>query len=226
MKIILVISCIISLSLLFSAQTVSASVTERALRLIIEGKVFIIPVSAYGFERTTSVEVDEIFLNQIVGKFSTGSFVFYNQVSEHTVDGASIKIEPKVARLLEVKFVAAQTQVAKAPSAKAFPEKPISVALKFNKETTLLAIKNIGDKAVYGIIIKANGGDLKFGKARGWYLERIDPSTVILHAKDTPLTKGGNMTVLLIGDGKYSGLQWIMLDSAYNIIWSGALASR
>lgn len=223
---ILLTFAIISFSLIFTAQSASASITERALKLTLEGKEFVIPLSAYDFERTISITVDEIFLKQIVSKFATDSFVFYNQVSQHTVRDASIKIEPKVARLLEVRFIATEMQVTKPSAMEKFQEEPVSVALKIGKQTAVLALKNVGDTPVYAVKIKAKGGDIKFVKARAWYVHKLDPSTVIAQTDHRPLTKGHNMVVLAKLDEKYSGLEWILFDSANNIVWSGTVMSK
>ncbi|MGH9878878.1 MAG: hypothetical protein ACRD5H_14700, partial [Nitrososphaerales archaeon] len=66
------------------------------------------------------------------------------------------------------------------------PDQNVSVAIKTTKKTTLLAIKNAGDAAVYSVKIKADNGDLNFVKARGWSGEQIDANTVMIKTDDRP----------------------------------------
>ncbi len=102
-------------------------------------------------------------------------------------------------------------------------EQNVSVAMKITKKTTLLAIKNAGDAAVYSVKIKADNGDLNFVKARGWDGEQIDASTVMIRTDDRPLMKGRVMVAVLLFEDRNAGLRWTAFDTNASILSSGAL---
>lgn len=102
----------------------------------------------------------------------------------------------------------------------------ISVAMKFTKKIVLLAVRNAGDFEIYGLQIKADDGNVKFVKARGWDARQIDQNPVIIGTDDRPLTKGRTMIVLLLLDNRDTGLEWTALGANNLIISSGALSPR
>lgn len=86
-----------ALALIFPLiQTVDAAQIERTLTITLDGKDSSYTVLSYDFERTTLLKIDETLLDQVVSRFGTGSFVFYNSLSEYKIDGDSIKLEPSV----------------------------------------------------------------------------------------------------------------------------------
>ncbi len=102
-------------------------------------------------------------------------------------------------------------------------EKNVSIAIKTTKKITLLAIKNVGDAAVYSVKIKADNGDLNFVKARGWDGEQIDANTVMIKTDDRPVMKERLMVVLLLLDDRHAGLEWTAFDANTGMISSGTL---
>ena len=102
----------------------------------------------------------------------------------------------------------------------------ISVAMKHKKKITLLAVKNNDEFPIYMLELKAMDDKIRFVKAKDWERSKLDASTVMIQTEDRPITKGGNMIVLLILDDKNSWLECKAFDEEHNLLLSDLLISK
>ena len=58
-------------------------------------------------------------------------------------------------------------------------------------------------------------------KARGWDRDKIDQSTVVVYASDKPIKPGKSLIILMVVDNKASFFEWIVLDTAGNMMTKG-----
>ncbi|MFQ5941419.1 MAG: S8 family serine peptidase, partial [Nitrososphaerales archaeon] len=88
----------------------------------------------------------------------------------------------------------------------------ISLAMKHKKKVSLIAVKNNGDKEVFGVQMKIDDGKIRFVKVRGWDRDRIDQSTVFVQTNDRAIKPGKSLIMLLIVDNKDSSYEWRAFD--------------
>ena len=105
-------------------------------------------------------------------------------------------------------------------------EVDISVAMKHKKKVTLLAVKNNGHEEIFGVQMKIDDGKIRFVKARGRDRDRIDLSTVIVQTNDRPIKPRKSLIILMVVDNKASFFEWIVLDTAGNMMGKGDVRPR
>ncbi len=112
----------------------------------------------------------------------------------------------------------------------------ISVAMKANKKTVLVLVKNNGDTPVYKVNIKAQEGEMRYIKAlnegiKDWDAFKIDPSNAVMETHrrqigiigpdERPITQGRNLIILLVPDKIWTEIQWVAFDAESNTLSHG-----
>ncbi len=107
MQKLLTIFAVVSMLLLFTAQTADAAKTQRTITIKIQNEQTKLTINTYDFERKVSIDVNDALLKKIVKAFGTDTFVFYNQVSKKQNGQDYISITPKVqiGQKLQIKFI-------------------------------------------------------------------------------------------------------------------------
>jgi hypothetical protein len=99
----------------------------------------------------------------------------------------------------------------------------VLVAMKHVKRMILLSVRNIDESSLYSIEVRNPDGAIKFAKARGWDMEKLDPNVVKISTNDRPINRGRNLVLLVLNENFSSSLQWIVYDSFDKILASGTV---